>query len=59
MDSLPDAPVWRGQARPDYIAAPAPEWVDPSLLRRAAKEEKNRVDARIESISENNQRRVS
>jgi hypothetical protein len=58
MDSLPDAPVWRGQARPDYIAAPAPEWVDPPT-RRAAKGEKNRVDVRIESFGEYDQQRVS
>jgi hypothetical protein len=38
--ALPDAPVWRGELKSDYIAAPAPEWVDPALLRRAAKEGK-------------------
>jgi hypothetical protein len=53
MEALPDAPVWRGHARLDYIAAPAPEWVDPSELRRA-KEEKNRLDARIESSNKKN-----
>ena len=50
METLPDAPVWRGQVKPDYIAAPSLEWVDPSELRRA-REEKNRLDSRIETLS--------
>eukprot|EP00291_Cryptomonas_curvata_P014151 CAMPEP_0172176712 /NCGR_PEP_ID=MMETSP1050-20130122/14985_1 /TAXON_ID=233186 /ORGANISM="Cryptomonas curvata, Strain CCAP979/52" /LENGTH=184 /DNA_ID=CAMNT_0012849055 /DNA_START=33 /DNA_END=583 /DNA_ORIENTATION=+ len=57
MEVLPDAPVWRGQARSDYIAAPAPEWIDPSLLRRAAKGGKDHVDARIDPFSENDKTR--
>ena len=36
--------------KPDYIAAPSLEWVDPSELRRA-REEKNRLDSRIETSS--------